>query len=108
MGNNKNRLVCTMIDPDGPVRWLNDNRIIGRQNFGDRNNLMIVEFVGGSELGVQIPVGFKSRIDYFEFLPSGTSVRVFSNYDHKVNVVDIGTIKITSALDFVHYYIQRL
>lgn len=108
MVNEKNRFVCTMIDPMGPIRWLDNNRIIGRQNFGERNNLVIIEFVNGSEVGVCISVGFNSAINEIEVFNSGGSVKVTSNCDEKINILDLAAREIVSSCDYGEFSVRRL
>ncbi len=103
MESKNSKLICTMIDALGPIKWLDNNRIIGRQNFGEKNNLVIVEFVGGSELGECISTGLARQIDRIELHLEGQAARVASHRDGKLSMVNLVTrnIAFVKTIDYL-------
>ncbi len=97
----ENEQDCPFIDPDGPIRWLDNDSLLGRQWFGPKNNLVLMKFLPTGSIAVRIPVGFVFSLDHFEVSSDGLSVTVTSSRDKKTNVVDMRSRKVRKTRKFV-------
>ncbi len=82
--------VNRLIDPDGPIEWISNEEVVGRQNFENKNNLIIWHI---GRMMIRLSTGLNMQIDFLGRNDPGlfpkTRLLVLSNEEKKFSVVNI-------------------
>jgi hypothetical protein len=98
-------LVSKMLDPEGPIQWINDKFLLGR-SITNKNMLAVVGFAGKCEVVIKLEVFFDplTPIDYISEIYENDSrekfVKVVNRKRLKVHVINLNS---KSTEDFNFY-----
>jgi hypothetical protein len=98
-------LVVRMLDPAGPIQWINDKFLLGR-SITNKNMLAIVGFAGKNEVAMKLEVFFDptTPIDYISEIFENDSreklVKVVNRKRLKVHLINLNS---KSTEDFNFY-----
>lgn len=87
-GRERDCTAIDLVDPEGPVKWVGNRSLVGR-HYDKKNYLVLLEFVGQSEITTILPTDFVFDVDQLNVSPDGKSVVVASRTDERSVAINL-------------------